>query len=58
MILYPSGPPLKKMWSVKLALYIVWRGGTELAGFEIQHSLHLKSPKFTTSRAVTIIFTK
>ena len=33
-------------------------GGTELAGFEIQHSLHLQSPKFTTSRAVTIIFTK
>ena len=47
------------MWSVKLALYIVWReGGTELAGFEIQHSLHLQSPKFTTSRAVTVIFAK
>ena len=33
-------------------------GVTELAGFKIQHSLHLQSPKFTTSRAVTIIFTK
>ena len=47
------------MWSVKLALYIVWRGGeTGLAGSEMQHSLHLQSPKFTTSRAVTITLTK
>ena len=56
--LVPQWSTTVKMWSVKLALYTVWRGGTELAGFETQHSLHLQSPKFTTSRAVAIILRK
>ena len=32
-------------------IYCLEGGETKLAGFEIQHTLHLQSPKFTNSKA-------